>query len=726
MPSFALPFDGPSYHTGSLASVQPPVSAQHCIHSSSRTVTRISAQCRPGSRRLPQFRQSAYPLQTGAAKDIQLTYRSSEEVVTFLKQLRQQRNSLRPVTPAGFASYSNLALRFLARGMSSTVDSGEDILLASTVDFPTQYSQYQPDGAGEGVVTPPGTYGNQTAGFPPGQERPNVIAATSSKCSSKTDFTKNFELLKERNETYRKINGSITKDDDQQTVSIQSKGAVGVFTYKPSTKSEARQRRSPRCRFWNVLESESKSESQQEPKQGSDSTRSTDNGGHFYLEYHDGTLVSSSVIASLSEKSRMIWLELDDVGLAPPSFCKMTKIAFDFWRSILAYPNSNSCFFATVANGNYGNEAKPKDTELNDPALIQMDPTSDDDDDESSAGKCPRESSDSDGQGNGDDDSGENNAPHSVIQPCTRVKTLVPEYLLWSIYDPQFSDSGPIILGATGATYTRTLDIDITQPEPNGAPVTNTTSPNNTSADVTSGRAPAATLDGRDLNPATVSTPAPASAPSPTPTPAPIPAPAPSRACSFPAPAPVPACSRPRACSVPAPALVPALLCPRAHRQTEPIQHRWDTQVRRRRHSRGDNINSDDQTDTQGDPTNHGSTVTTTNTGPTGRNLRLERAKADSSKKRKNDTLPAAPTKKHKSLEAPAVPTQANTIRNISMRHWNQLQPGGQGTAAHFDAYYKALTDTEKEPFKKEMYVGRGARRVWILFDTARFKMIDT
>ncbi|KAH8995999.1 hypothetical protein EDB92DRAFT_1814457 [Lactarius akahatsu] len=43
------------------------------------------------------------------------------------------------------------------------------------------------------------------------------------------------------------------------------------------------------------------------------------------------------------------------------------------------------------------------------------------------------------------------------------------------------------------------------------------------------------------------------------------------------------------------------------------------------------------------------------------------------------------------------------------MWHWNQLQPGGQGTAAHFDAYYKALTDTEKEPFKKEMYVGRGA-----------------
>jgi hypothetical protein len=61
------------------------------------------------------------------------------------------------------------------------------------------------------------------------------------------------------------------------------------------------------------------------------------------------------------------------------------------------------------------------------------------------------------------------------------------------------------------------------------------------------------------------------------------------------------------------------------------------------------------------------------------------------------------------------------------MRHWNQLQPGGQGTVAQFDAYYKTLSDIEKEvrslllqtiparplthakPFKKEMYVGRGA-----------------
>ncbi|KAH9069388.1 hypothetical protein EDB83DRAFT_2518517 [Lactarius deliciosus] len=85
----------------------------------------------------------------------------------------------------------------------------------------------------------------------------------------------------------------------------------------------------------------------------------------------------------------------------------------------------------------------------------------------------------------------------------------------------------------------------------------------------------------------------------------------------------------------------------------------------------------------------------------------------NNTKKRKssNNVPPLAPTKKQKSSGAPAIPTQTNSIRNICMRHWNQLQPGGQGTAAHFDAYYKALLDAEKEPFKKQMYIGRGATR---------------
>jgi hypothetical protein len=35
--------------------------------------------------------------------------------------------------------------------------------------------------------------------------------------------------------------------------------------------------------------------------------------------------------------------------------------------------------------------------------------------------------------------------------------------------------------------------------------------------------------------------------------------------------------------------------------------------------------------------------------------------------------------------------------RNICMRHWNQLQPAGQGTVTQFDVYYKALSEVEKE-----------------------------
>jgi hypothetical protein len=31
------------------------------------------------------------------------------------------------------------------------------------------------------------------------------------------------------------------------------------------------------------------------------------------------------------------------------------------------------------------------------------------------------------------------------------------------------------------------------------------------------------------------------------------------------------------------------------------------------------------------------------------------------------------------------------------MRHWIQLQPGSQGSIANFDAYYKTLSDVEKE-----------------------------
>jgi len=44
-----------------------------------------------------------------------------------------------------------------------------------------------------------------------------------------------------------------------------------------------------------------------------------------------GTSVSSDDIAFKSQKARMAWLELDDINLAPKSFCKMSKILWDFF-----------------------------------------------------------------------------------------------------------------------------------------------------------------------------------------------------------------------------------------------------------------------------------------------------------------------------------------------------------------------------------------------------------
>lgn len=38
--------------------------------------------------------------------------------------------------------------------------------------------------------------------------------------------------------------------------------------------------------------------------------------------------------------------------------------------------------------------------------------------------------------------------------------------------------------------------------------------------------------------------------------------------------------------------------------------------------------------------------------------------------------------------------------RNISMRHWNETQPGGQGLLNDFENYFKALSDTDKEVLK--------------------------
>ncbi|KAH9176967.1 hypothetical protein EDB89DRAFT_1902718 [Lactarius sanguifluus] len=74
-------------------------------------------------------------------------------------------------------------------------------------------------------------------------------------------------------------------------------------------------------------------------------------------------------------------------------------------------------------------------------------------------------------------------------------------------------------------------------------------------------------------------------------------------------------------------------------------------------------------------------------------NLRLERAMANVEKKRKAEgKTTAATSKKQKTATALAEPTGTITVKS-----WNEKQPGGQGLAADFDAYFKGLSDTDKE-----------------------------
>ncbi|KAH9013990.1 hypothetical protein EDB84DRAFT_1530940, partial [Lactarius hengduanensis] len=85
-------------------------------------------------------------------------------------------------------------------------------------------------------------------------------------------------------------------------------------------------------------------------------------------------------------------------------------------------------------------------------------------------------------------------------------------------------------------------------------------------------------------------------------------------------------------------------------------------------------------------------------------NLRLERAMANQEKKRKAEGKTTATTsKKQKTATALAEPTGTITIKNICIRQWNERQPGGQGLTADFDAYFKGLSDADKEvsPFAR-------------------------
>ena len=93
-------------------------------------------------------------------------------------------------------------------------------------------------------------------------------------------------------------------------------------------------------------------------------------------------------------------------------------------------------------------------------------------------------------------------------------------------------------------------------------------------------------------------------------------------------------------------------------------------------------------------------------------NLCLEQARAAHTGKWKGDSKTPSTAPKWQKISPCAEPTQANSIkyvsivtltwfsspfRNICMCQWNKQQPNGQGLVSEFDAYFKALTNADKE-----------------------------
>lgn len=46
------------------------------------------------------------------------------------------------------------------------------------------------------------------------------------------------------------------------------------------------------------------------------------------------------------------------------------------------------------------------------------------------------------------------------------------------------------------------------------------------------------------------------------------------------------------------------------------------------------------------------------------------------------------------------------------MRHWNELQPGGQGLASEFSVYFKTLSDSDKEVSLSSRNAPRGPPQI--------------
>ncbi|KAI9431442.1 hypothetical protein BJY52DRAFT_1199679 [Lactarius psammicola] len=381
-----------------------------------------------------------------------------------------------------------------------------------------------------------------------------------------------------------------------------------------------------------------------------------DHSAHFYLENQDGTPVDKSAVAEMSRKARMLWHTLDKNGLAPETFGKISKNAWDYFSRTMLADKAHE-FLLLCDDGEwklrewsmksypswYRNKHLPPKTEKNstdtdkdqtkcdeerrkqvleNPNLLQME------DDDPYTGEHHIEDS--------DDDPSEHTKANND-DPLERTK------------DNSAPDAG---------IESSDDDLDAEDPEQHNKDSNVDT---NCSADD-----PAAW--------GTQNTPTLSEGPS-------------ADICT---------------------SATSALIDPFAPVPSTSISASTNA------------TNMGATADSVLDPATHGATTTNGanpdhnnhNAGPspvmTSSDSYLDQTKT---KKRKADNNAPATANKKQKVDAMAVPTKNNSIRNICMCRWNKRQPGGQGLLSEFDIYFKSLTNAQKEPFKEEQCIAQVTAR---------------
>ncbi|KAI9447367.1 hypothetical protein BJY52DRAFT_1193331 [Lactarius psammicola] len=413
-----------------------------------------------------------------------------------------------------------------------------------------------------------------------------------------------------------------------------------------------------------------------------------DHSAHFYLENQDGTPVDKSTIAEMSRKARMLWRTLDKNGLAPETFGKISKKAWDYFsRTILA--DQTHEFLLLCDDGEwklrewstksypswYRNKHLPPKTEKN-PTDLDKGQANEDNSKLIEALQNPElicmASEDSPEHGNGDPDPREKSSDE--------YHKDVP-----GLDDSDNDDDDPDTNSGGDND-----DLNAEDPEQHAGNGDNIT--------------------GYETN-------SPTAGPPDSPTPSSMGTHTPSPSVLLDPFAPV--SDTPTTSVIHPPGTANEGSTANSTTSATATGLRIKLNIRATRKPPSDA--TDKPTHTPG-PATHEATMTEADRinhdnelcprlGTPSTNAHADETRATTSKKRKHQNTPATTAKKLKTSDAMAIPTEGNSVRNICMRSWNKRQPGGQGPLSEFDNYFKSLTNVQKELFKKEQRTAQATAR---------------